>query len=267
MPPETQISRIITAVLSSKDYRFIAPELVQRLARQEAAKGRSEKETVKAVKNKLHQVGGAYQPGAMHYEAWLEELRQAAGRPAELRSVCRSIMQFHASTRERLPALEQFYPAVFAGLPPPRRVLDIACGLNPLALPWMDLPAETEYTAVDIYSDLINFLNGFFEIAGYRGHARLADVIESPPEIDVDLALVLKTIPCLEQIDRQAGKRLLEALTAQFLVVSFPARSLGGRSKGMVENYEAHFYELIQAKPWKARKIELASELVFVVEK
>jgi 16S rRNA (guanine(1405)-N(7))-methyltransferase len=129
----------------------------------------------------------------------------------------------------------------------------------------MGLPASTRYTAYDIYADMISFIGRYFKIAGINGSAHTASVIESPPEERTDLAFLLKAIPCLEQVDKTAGKRLLESLKVVRLVVSFPAKSLGGRSKGMVENYEAHFHELLQPGQTIERRIEFSNELVFVV--
>nr|BDV17049.1 hypothetical protein [Escherichia coli] len=42
-------------------------------------------------------------------------------------------MSLHASTKERLAELDTLYDFIFSA-ETPRRVLDIACGLNPLAL-------------------------------------------------------------------------------------------------------------------------------------
>ena len=54
---------------------------------------------------------------------------------------------------------------------------------------------------------------------------------------------------------------------ARYLAVSFPAKSLGGRSKGMVENYSARFEELIAGRGWQVLgELEFSTELVFVVE-
>jgi 16S rRNA (guanine(1405)-N(7))-methyltransferase len=61
--------------------------------------------------------------------------------------------------------------------------------------------------------------------------------------------------------------RLLDGLNARYLAVSFPAKSLGGRGKGMVENYSARFDELIAGRGWGVLgKLEFSSELVFVVD-
>ena len=81
------------------------------------------------------------------------------------------------------------------------------------------------------------------------------------------MALLLKAIPCLEQIDKKAGYTLLHAIQANALIVSFPVRSLGGKNKGMVEHYDAHFRALVAEETWDIQRFEFISELVFVVRK
>jgi 16S rRNA (guanine(1405)-N(7))-methyltransferase len=258
---------VLTAqVLASRKYAQVSPELAARLVREELAKGRKPKEVVKLVRSKLHQVGGAYQTQAPQYADWLKWL-QEAGTPVELKSVCRGVMGAHASTRERLSILDDIYTEIFKLLPPIDSVLDVACGLNPLALPWMPLITDAQYYACDIYADMIAFLNGFFDLVPQQGMASVCDLAESPPDQPVDLALVMKAIPCLEQIDKQAGAGLLDGLQARYLAISFPAKSLGGRSKGMVENYSARFDELINGRGWRVLgKLEFSTELVFVLD-
>jgi 16S rRNA (guanine(1405)-N(7))-methyltransferase len=176
-------------------------------------------------------------------------------------------MRHHASTRERLGILETFYTTTLAAIGPVRSVLDVACGLNPLALPWMPLAVGPTYYACDIYADMVEFLNGFFAIAGVAGQAQVCDLIAGPPSVQVDLVLVLKALPPLEQIDRDAGRRLLRALDARHLLVSFPAQSLGGRGKGMVEHYEQRFRALVDAEGWAVERFVFPTELAFLVAK
>ena len=68
-------------------------------------------------------------------------------------------------------------PPRWRRLPPIRSVLDVACGLNPLAIPWMPLAPDVHYYACDIYADMIAFLNGFFQIAGIDGQAQACDLV------------------------------------------------------------------------------------------
>jgi 16S rRNA (guanine(1405)-N(7))-methyltransferase len=266
-----EVERLVDAVLAGSKYRGVSRELIASIGTQELGKRRNAREALKATRNKLHQVGGAYLDTREHYSGWLNELKMAelSGQREDLLAVCARIMSSHASTRERLPILDQFYTQVFAGLPPIRTVLDVACGLNPLAIPWMALASEgVEYYAYDIYSGMMDFVQAWLGIINVRGSAQVCDVIQRCPTQKVDMALILKAIPCLEQIDKSAGFRLLQEIQTDYLVVSFPARSLGGRSKGMMEHYEAHFHELVGSeKKWEVKRLVFGSELVFVVKK
>jgi 16S rRNA (guanine(1405)-N(7))-methyltransferase len=114
---------------------------------------------------------------------------------------------------------------------------------------------------------MTNFLNAFFDHFKIDGTAQICDLTQKIPACKADLALVLKTIPCLEQIDREAGRRILAGLQTPNILVSFPAKSLGGRSKGMVQNYERHFNQLVAGQNWKITRFEFPGELAFLIQK
>ena len=262
------LDALVAAVLGSSKYRAVAPDLVRAIGARELAARPNLKTAIKATKNTLHQAGGAFLDAPIDYSRALARLREAAASGDEaLHAAARAVMALHTSTRERLPILDDFYATTLAALPPPGRVLDVACGLNPLARPWLPLPPATELIAYDIYADQIAFLNDFFALAGVAGRAEVRDVVGHPPDEPADLALVLKTLPCLEAIDRRAPERLLDAIAAPRLLVSFPAQSLGGRRKGMTTHYEAQFRRLLDARGWAAQRFEFATELAFLVEK
>ena len=266
-----QLTWLVDAVQASAKYGDISPDLITRIGAQELVKRRSVKEALKATKNKLHQVGGAYFDAKEHYIRWINELKMAArsGKREQLLDLCATIMTYHASTRERIPILARFYTQIFSELPPVHSILDIACGLNPLALPWMPLSEEgVEYYAYDIYHSMMDFLREWLTIMGIQGDAQMCDVLQAIPLQQVDVAFLLKALPCLEQVDKSAGYRLLREIPAHNLVVSFPVHSLGGRSKGMLEHYEAHFREIVGSEQeWEVTRLVFDRELVFVVRK
>ena len=259
---------LVTAVLATSKYQHISPDLVRRLGAAELGKRPRLKEAVKATKNKLHQIGGAYFTASIDYEAALAQIADGRRRgPEAEKEALAAVMRRHASTNERLPVLAEFYASTLAGLPPIHSVLDVACGLNPLARPWMPLAEDAVYLAYDIYADMMAFLNDYFALAGVPGRAAVRDVAAAPPTEPVDLALLLKTLPVLAQEDKTAVPRLLDTLQARYLLVSFPAQSLGGRQKGMVANYEAQFDQWAAGRNWQVKRFEFASELAFLVEK
>ena len=270
-----QLEELIHTVRASKKYAAISEDLIRGVGGRELAARRNLKEAIKATKNKLHQVAGAFLDARPPYAEWLAQLDSASAegdskpitQDSKLAAICRDIMRHHASTRERIPMLDGFYRQIFAALPPVRSVLDLACGLNPLALPWMPLAPGAAYFACDLYADMIAFLNGFFRLAGVAGQASVCDLVSAPPRQRADLALVLKTLPTLDQIARDAGRDLLRALDVPSMLVSFPARSLGGRDKRMPEHYAERFAALVAAEGWSAERFEFATELAFLVRK
>jgi 16S rRNA (guanine(1405)-N(7))-methyltransferase len=256
------LDELVQNVMFSAKYRAISPDLVRRIGERELAVRRNQKEAIKATKNKLHQVGGAYFGAKVDYAAGLRLLHETSDREASLRQ----LMQHHASTRERLPILDEFYRTIFAHLPPIQRVIDIACGLNPLAFPWMPFGHEVEYFAYDIYGDMMAFIGEAMPLLGMKGRAEVRDVIGQPPGEAADLVMILKTLPCLEQVDKLAAQALLAGVNGRHLLITYPAQRLGGRSKGMVANYTAHFQALAQGRNWRVQRFEFETELAFLVE-
>ncbi len=268
MADDAPLDALVAGVLRSSKYRAILPDLVRAVARRELAAGRSPKEADKATRGKLHQVAASYLSGRMRYDDWLAALASAREKGEDaLRRACRDVMARHASTRERLPVLDTFYATTLDGLDPPRSVLDVACGLNPLAIPWMPLAPGARYVACDIYRDLMAFLEPVMRLLGVAGSVAWRDVVHDPPEEEVDLALLLKAIPCLEQLDKEAGRRLLDRLSARHMLVSFPVASLGGRDRGMIEHYDAHMHALLAGRPWGVERYLFETELAYRVSK
>ena len=267
MMDEARLDEVVSLVLSGARYRQIHPGLVRKIAVQVLDKGQSQKEAVKEIRSKLHQVGGAYQEKPPDYMRLLDGLHGLPHELEALRPYCLDAMRFHASTRERLPFLAEFYSPLKEKIGDVSSILDLACGLNPLALPWMPLAAGCEYLACDIYADMVRFLNVFFQHARIRGEARLCDLTAEVPSQPVELVLLLKTLPCLEQLDKSIGERLVNELQADHILVSYPARSLSGRGKGMPQNYTEHFEHLIAGKPYQVARWQVKTEIVFLISR
>ena len=245
------MDELVARVTASRKYRHVDPTLVRRLAAEQLGKPG---DPVKAIRSRLHQAVCAYHVGEPHYDRWLAALRDAD----DPKPACLSIMRSHASTRERLPILDRFYAEVMP--PGTTTVVDVGCGLNPLAIPWMRLAPNASYRAYDVDGDLVAFLNAAFPLLGVDGRAELLDVATDPDRVEpgADVALVLKLLPLLPD----EGARLLPALRATRLVVSFPTRTIGGAArKGFARTYQARFADRLGG-----RQVELPGELAFVLE-
>ena len=259
---------IVDRVLRSARYRDVDRALLDRLAAEELPKARNSDDAVKRIKRRLHQAVGAYRgarsadPLSAVRSAWAGDLADPSFRDA-----CMEVMRGHASTAERLPHLERFFAPIWelAG-GPPQALLDLGCGLGPLALPWMGLSRTATYHACDVDRRSLDVAGGFLDLVGQPHAIDARDVVaEGPPRTRADVALLLKLVPLLDHQDPSAAVRMLHRLDARYAVVTFPSRSLGGR-RGVAATYRRRLDELVaEAAIGEVREASVPNELVFVL--
>jgi 16S rRNA (guanine(1405)-N(7))-methyltransferase len=266
---DSQLEHLVNQVRSSSKYERVNSLLVSRLCKEALVAGLSGKTAIKFVRNKLHQVGGAYFTRKADYRALIPSLEQCSTElfSAEIQGFSRQTMLHHASTAERLPIIETFYHTCLASISPIVSISDLACGLNPLALPWMPLADNFQYYACDIYEDMLELIAAFFDHCKVKGQVAPCDLIAKVPSKKTQVTFLLKSIPCLEQMDKSASKRLLENILSDHILVSFPVHSLSGRRKGMPSFYKNHFLSLISGKPWSVQEFHFQTEIAFLISK
>jgi 16S rRNA (guanine(1405)-N(7))-methyltransferase len=198
-----------------------------------------------------------------------------------LREACAAQLGAHASTRERVPHLAELYGRAWAACGgAPGSLLDLGCGIGPLALPWMGLAPGARYVALDADRAALALVDGFLSMVGQphaivesdlaaAGRFGAAPFAGEPPAAEV--ALLLKLVPTLDRQDPGAAGRLLAAIRVRSAVVSFPARSLGGRARGMERTYRARLEELLAEVEGLGRPVHavveasIPAELVYVL--
>ena len=267
MSQETEIESIVTAIKSSKKYRDTHEETIRELATVALSRHKKPKDATKAVRKRLHSIMAPYL-GDPDYTAVSTDLAAAfaAGDTIKIKEICHDALYSHLSTRERLPIMEAFYRQIFEITGIPNRILDIACGLNPLAFPWMGLPNTIEYVAYDIHEPRINFINHYFQLQGLPQLAHIQDVALHFPQEKADVALFLKEMPRFERNYPDTGRNFLAALPVKFLVISFPAISTHG-GRNLTARYREFFNQLTEGFSWRTSELMFAGELVFIAEK
>ena len=250
---------IVERVLRSSRYRAVDVALVERLAAEELPKARSADDAVKRVKRRLHQAVGAFRGSTTRHDAW------PVADAVTLREACVAAMRGHASSRERLPYLDPFFAGIWRHTGAPRRILDIGCGLNPLALPWMGV-GSARYVAVDADAGTLSVVDGFLGAVGQPHRTVALDLVSHVPADRADVALMLKLVTTLDRQDPDAAANVLRRVQTAHAVVSFAARSLGGRG-GRESTYRGRLDRLIR-ETGRVREVAEASvpnELVFVL--
>jgi 16S rRNA (guanine(1405)-N(7))-methyltransferase len=267
MTKETDVESIVATIKQSKKYRDTHEETIRELAIVALSRHRRPKDATKAVRKRLHSIMAPYL-GDPDYEAVSAALATAfaAGDTEQIEKVCHDALYSHLSTRERLPIMEDFYRQIFQVTGTPGRLLDIACGLNPLAFPWMSLPDSTEYVAYDIHEPRISFINNYFHLQGLLQLARVQDVALHFPQEKADAALFLKEMPRFERNYPGTGRNFLKALRVKFLVISFPTISTHG-GRNLTGRYREFFRKLTDGFNWQITELMFEGEMVFIAEK
>jgi 16S rRNA (guanine(1405)-N(7))-methyltransferase len=265
-----EIEQLIDSLKQSRKYGATHEATIRELVLAESGHYKKAKQVEKAVRKRLHSIMAPYL-GDPEYERATRELTAVftTNDPVQIKACCHDLLYDHLSTRERLPILDDFYRQIFDVTGRPRSLLDIACGLNPLAYRWMglaDTPDPVRFYAYDIHAPRIDFINHYFGLEGLSPLARLQDVAINPPQETADLALFLKELPRFARnYGSDLARTFLHSLNVRWLVVSFPTVSThGGRS--LVERYRDYFNELIDPA-WPVTELLFDSELVMIAEK
>ncbi len=241
---------VLQRLQAAKKYADICPDTLERVVTEAFLRHKRPKDAEKAAREALHGITGAFMSP--------EELKKA--RALLLADDVAGALRLHASTRERMP-IDAFYDALFSRIGRPERVLDLACGFNPVYLASTGIAVE----GVDISGALANLANEWAARTGASMHIAVRDLLceGAVPGERFDMALAMKLLPVLESQKKGAAARLMTKINAAHLFVTFPTRTLGGRGVGMERHY-SDWFEALAMPDWtiEARSI-LGSELVY----
>jgi 16S rRNA (guanine(1405)-N(7))-methyltransferase len=262
-------AKLLDTLLSSRKYRGLdlpretVMDLIQHAMQQTA----DLREVDHIVREKLHHLVAPYL-GDPDYLAIQNDLdtAYASHDPEQIKAACEKILNTHASTKERMSILPHFYERLFAYTGQPHVILDLACALNPFALPWMNLSAGTQYYAYDLHQPRLDAVNHLFQLNGMEPLAIHQDILVDPPAAEADVAFFFKEAHRFEQRRRGCNREFWQSLHARCLLVSLPTKNLTG-SHEKTEQHRKLVYENIAGLPWQVHEIEFENEIVFCIEK
>jgi len=205
----------------------------------------------------------------LNYTLAEKELRAAflSGDRETIRQTCVDIMSRHASTRERIDILEEFYSRLFRITGKPKKLADLACALNPFSYRWMGLSDDTAYFAFDNNIKNIDLLNLYFKLENIDALAEVRDILCHPPKDFFDIALLFKMYHCLEHRQKGAGWEVIRNTPARWMVVSFPTHNLANRKSDIFANYKEEILSGIKENNWDLQIVEFQTEKVLVIKK
>jgi len=225
-------------------------EVIERIKTKLLQKGLSEKSMNKELKKELYEIHLNYYK-TFSYSLAINELKKS-----QSLEVHEKLLKKYDPNR--FIVLKDLYEKIFAITGKPEVLVDLACGLNPLTLPWMNLDKDCKYYCYDLEQNLVDFLNEYFKIIKKDYKAYLNDALTNPPSIKSDVTLLFKSTTCFEWQSPKSTAKLLEKINAKYIVISVMLRGekniLGTRNYinsiigEFVKNKETH--EIILKKEY-----------------
>ncbi|NMB53261.1 MAG: hypothetical protein GYA15_01050 [Leptolinea sp.] len=266
---ETDPATLARVILTGRKYRHldIPPETVIDLIQHGLDAGLRPEQAVDIAREKLHNIVAPYL-GDPDYEKASREVGKfdAFSDDKPLRNFCLTMLESHASTRERIPYLSDFYWKIFTVTGVPRTILDLACAMHPFGIPWMGLPAGTRYQAYDLHRPRVELINHFFTAAGICGEAIYGDILLNPPAQPSDVGFFFKEAHRFEQRQKGCNRAFWQALNVRWLVVSLPASNLTGRFD-LADRQRRLVSEILTGIGWPVTEILVGNELIFCLRK
>ncbi len=215
------------------------------------------KEFRSTVRGKLREIYGVF------------ELDKKGERPGLVRAgQDKALLTLHQSSKERLAWYPRVYEEIFARTGKPESILDLGCGANPYSYAF--LGCTPRYIAVDLPSRELELLGSYFRQRGINGRVLGIDLSSSDAagrvrELgEVDVCFCFKLLDSLESAVRQSSKRLLRAVRARWLVVSFPTLSLGG-GRAIRRERRAWFENFLSRQGWSYERFSIPNEIFYVI--
>ena len=265
---DQEIQQLIKNIQTSRKYREMGlnPETVRDLITQEGPSHTSQKTLRKTVRRKLHNIVAPYlgEPDYPSLTADLRSIKNTNPNSQEIRSFCIRVLSEHASTAERIPFMAAFYQHIFAITGVPDTLLDLACGLHPLAFPWMGLPTSIDYHAFDIIQPRVDFINAFFGRIGVAPLAQNRDILAHPSGTQADLCLFFKEAHRFEKRAPGCNRAFWTSLNTRWLAVSLPTQNLAG-THSLLDQHKALILDNLPVDYGQIHEIEFANEIVFLI--
>lgn len=233
---------LVAQVLAASKYRGLDPAFVARVVAEVRPTVRTDAEAVKATKRRLHQAFGAFTGGkpvaalararaalaADPAAALATDPAAAPSDDAAVRAALVAAMRAHASTAERVPHLDEVAALLHGWVGAPASVVDLGCGLGPLATPWLAVAPGCRWWCCDVDRGLVDGLAALGQWLPVELTAETVDLVATTVDRPADLALALKVVTTLDQQRPGRSAEVLAALRCADVVVSVPRGSLGG---------------------------------------
>ncbi len=221
---------------------------------------------VKDIRASLRSSYGLFQRADVETAQQIFERHAKTGESVE--RILPTLLELHASTKERLPHYKQFFSDIFVVVGKTESILDIGCGFNPLAFPWMGQTPKT-YAAVELYEKDVAFIRNYFKktIRQTKCEAHTVD-LEKKEQRSVlyrkkyDVTLALKLFDLLK---KKTVEELVKNIRCRWLVASFSTTTITGKRMNVPRR--GWFQKMLRRLEYSFTTLTYENELVYLIKK
>ncbi len=185
-----------------------------------------------------------------------------------------SLLKLHLSTKERLEYYPEIYKKLIEKTCIPNSILDLACGLNPLASEFIP-NSPIKYFASDLSEKDVDFLNKYFNKAilkkkfvegsyAFRLDLSLESSLSELNKFETDWCLILKGLDPIEEINENISYELVKNIKSKWIIVSFPTLTV---SRKPMNNPRRNWFEkVLNRSNLEFETIDINNELFYIIK-
>lgn len=202
---------------------------------------------IKEVRSKLRDLTGRFQVSMKKRLELLQNNR------------IKELLKTHSSTAERLA----FYPDLKKLIASLRitSILDLGCGLNPLAL----ANKEINYHAADIKEDDLNIVKIFFQKNKIKGEIFTYDLRKISDNLPkADLCIIFKVLDIIEKNPYKLTEKILLNIMSKYFLISFATKTLSGKKMNFPRRKWLDY--LLKRLNYKYKTFSSDSEIFYLIK-
>jgi len=210
---------------------------------------KEKKLVIKEIRLELRKLTGRFQKGLKNRSKLLEEDAQ-------------KLLRTHSSTSERI----EFYPELkkIVSLTKAKSILDLGCGLNPIAL----ADKKTRYYASDIKEDELSLIKRFFKNNGIKGETFVYDLREIKGDLPrIDLCIIFKVLDIITPGSKrkETVKKILQKVKCKHFLISFATKKLSGKKMNRPKRF--WFEKILNNADLNFQTFEAPNEIFYLIKR